>query len=433
MKWLASSVLLVCLFAPGFALAETREAAASDLAADCDALLRHAIRGSFGWGWGAPEADQQPQANVSREARTIPIDATESAVLGTELFWAGKKLGRPEYIQAAFEVGRGVASVQARNGQIRAMGIMGTPAGPTDQPADVPERFTTRAALGLMLTLIDADPSAGSRLKAPATRAAFWLAGQQTNSGAWPTPWPPDAPLGRAYRIIRLNDSGFRDSFCALLLAGEVLDDANLRRYADRAIDQILALRVTDFRSGARGLWISAYDLDGDPCRKFPDLNRGYDLLAARNAMQSLLISYLFSLQQRDNDGLLEAARLVNGLPHEAAGWHQHYDRRSHLPLDSDDPATQPADAPVDRVPGISAILDAVTQIDAVGGKKYAEFLAERRSLKQRVAEQLCGVAEDSFSERSEEHASRVAAAGSWPISSRPGRLWLLLRSVPRP
>ena len=80
--------------------------------------------------------------------------------------------------------------------------------------------------------------------------------------------YPPDAALGKAYRVIRVDDPGNRDNLCAVLLAGEVLDDTNLRRYASRAADELAALRLSNYRTQDRSLWGTACTLDGDPARR---------------------------------------------------------------------------------------------------------------------------------------------------------------------
>ena len=58
--------------------------------------------------------------------------------------------------------------------------------------------------------------------------------------------------------MVRIDDPGNRDNLCAILMAGEVLDDANLRRYADRAATALVGLRLSDYRTGNRELWGTA-------------------------------------------------------------------------------------------------------------------------------------------------------------------------------
>ncbi len=430
--------------------------------------MESAVRTPYGWGWAEDAAQDEPAAapGQGRAARVkgapshkpIPIDAAETAVLGLELYWAGQILGQEKYESAAFEAARGVASVRSRSGQIRAQGVMGTASGLMDPAADVPERFATCTALALMLTLIDADPPPApgasngpsgdaapaaegrhwtERLKGPAAHSAFWLAAQQTNSGAWPSSYPPDAPLGKAYRVIRIDDPGNRDNLCAVLLAGEVLDDANLRRYANRAADELAALRLSDYRTGDRCLWGTACTLDGDPPRRFPELNNGYDLLATRYAMQALLASYLLNLRKADNDALADAAHAIAALGKEDGKWRRFYDRRGNPA--GPEPATrssnpfEPDAAPVDDGSasgfGLSPVLDAATQIDAVGGKKYADFLAARRPLKARLIEQVAGLSDDSLGSRLN-RSEDPQPAPAWPKSSRPGRVWDLLQKA---
>jgi hypothetical protein len=443
--------------------------ARSALTAQCDALLESAVRTPFGWGWAEevpqaglaapPAPGRTPRSKTPVSHKPVPIDSAETSVLGLELYWAGQVLGEEKYSSAAFEAARGVASVRTRSGQVRAQGVMGTASGPMDVPADVPERFATRTALALMLTLIDADPPAApgpsngpagdaapaaegrrwtERLKGPAAHSAFWLAMQQTNAGAWPSAYPPDAALGKAYRVIRIDDPGNRDNLCAVLLASEVLDDANLRRYATRAADELASLRLSDYRTQDRSLWGTACTLDGDPPRRFPELNYGYDLLATRYAMQALLASYLLNLRKTDNDALADAARAVAGLPKEDGKWRRFYDRRGNPagPL----PATQPFNAfgpdpaPVDNGSasafGLGPILDAATQIDAVGGKKYADFLSATRPLKTRLAEQVAGLSDDSLGMRLNNQPDDAQPVPAWPKSSRPGRMWDLLQKA---
>ena len=162
---------------------EQREAR-SALAAQCDALLESAVRSPFGWGWadeaGAsrarrparvraapPDRGRRHRINRSRSIRPrLPYWAWNYS--GQDSFSATRNTSPPHSRRP-----RGVSSMRARSGQIRAQGVMGTSSGPMDVPADVPERFATRTALALMLTLIDADPPTPPAAEAlPATDGA---------------------------------------------------------------------------------------------------------------------------------------------------------------------------------------------------------------------------------------------------------------------
>ena len=137
---------------------------------------------------------------------------------------------------------------------------------------------------------------------------------------------------------------------------------------------------------------------------------------------------------------LVEAARAIAALPKEDGKWRRFYDRRGNPA--GPPPATQsltmfgPDVAPADDGSaagfGLLPILDAVTQVNAVGGKKYADFISASRPLKTRLVEQLAGLSDDSLSSRLNNPGEDPQPAAAWPKASRPARLWDLLQNARR-
>src|SRR5207302_4738256 len=100
----------------------------------------------------------------------------------------------------------------------------------------------------------------------------------------------PDAPPGKAMRLVRLDTPDYRDGALALLLAGRVLDNRDLLVSFDHAVDQVLAMRAAvGGPVPERPLWRAAYDLQGQPLWHATDFPDAVDVVASRRMMQVLL------------------------------------------------------------------------------------------------------------------------------------------------
>lgn len=402
----------------------------AELRERCDELLRCAVVSGFGWGWidGFEAAEA---ANPWAANRHQPIDTRQTAAVGLELLLAGQLLDEPKYTKAAVEAARAVVAVQTRLGQFRARGVMGAFTGKRDDVQEMPHRGPTRAALGLLLSVIDATAKNGkrdARFTGPAAHGAFWLGRQQIPSGAFPILYPPDAGFGRGLRIILLHDADYRDSALTLLLAGEVLDDNAMRVVARRPVDQLLKMRVLGPPPSGGALWAGAHDLGGEATRRFPELPRGTDMVASRYCLEVMLAAYLLKLDPQADAAYSAGWKAMSLLPrYEAPGgrvWHRNYDRKSQPIWDlPEEPTTAPTTGPATRPttplstrPAGEEAVDADTppadavglfeidllielgqRIEKEGGPKFERALPTRLSTRQRIAVILCGLSPDAL------------------------------------
>ena len=390
----------------------------------CDEALRSAVRTPFGWGWTAADAappqvaaDEAKKGAARRQKAPDPlIDAVPTAAVGVQLLWAGELLSDERYRQAARAAARGRAAIQNPTGQVRAHGLLGKAGGPKEPLAEVPDRAPTRAALGLWLALLDSDAKgaarAGDPRRPPAAAAAHWLARQQTPGGAWAVLHPPDAPRGKGTRLVRLDDPEYRDTALALLLAGDVLDDAHLRTVFDRSVDALLACRVASGAAPQPALWQAAYSLDGMPQQKFSDLPQGTDLLASRRAMELLLCGHLLGANTKAAPALSEAAAAIAALPRTGDTWARHYDRRGR-PIAAV-PTTRRAGFFEERggdemqVPhAIGPVLVVAEQVRRGEDEPLRKSLDGQTTLRQRVVAILCGASGELLDGEEPGHASR--------------------------
>ncbi len=472
MRRVANQLLLLCLGVGGASnvgaadVASTRPAAAAartpaqtSLAAECDGLIGSAVKTSFGWGWAAVEplpeapaapaptgaagAEPTPEKSSERTPEAAPpmptrppanrrpspragakavIDSKDSAALGLQLFLIGRRLNEPRFLDAAYEVARGLSTIQSRTGQIRTRGVLGAMTGANDPPIDVPDRAATRTVLALLLTLLDADRTSGrhdyERLRPAASHAAYWLAGQMTAAGGWPSAYPPNAARGKAYRLVFLDRRDYRDSALTLLLAGEVLQSEPLQQLFDRTADELQVLRPIDPQTAERSFWTTAYALDGEPTRKFPELNKGYDLIAGRYAAETLLAGYVVTLKPR-YDEVFEAAMVVlNKFPRSDGHYARFYDRSSQKAV----PTTRPDEGSLFSPPAapppresfapeqaIARLQAASVEIHGAGGKSYGDSLARECPLLTRVALVSSGLSDDALTDRLAERAAPAA------------------------
>jgi hypothetical protein len=410
----------------------------------CGEALRSAVRTPSGWGWTVADAEAAPEyGDEGKEGRKAAprrqrapdplIDAVPTAAVGVQLLWAGELLNDDRYRQAAREAARGLAAIQNPTGQVRARGLLGRAGGPKEPLAEVPDRAATRAALGLWLALLESEAQGAARARdsrrPPAAAAAHWLARQQTPGGAWPVLYPPDAPRGKGTRLVRLDDADCRDTALALLLAGDVLNDAHLRTVFDRGVEALLACRVASGQVPQPAVWQAAYSLDGTPQQKFADLPQGTDLLATRRAMEVLLCGHLLASNPNAAPALREAAAALAALPRKGDAWSRHYDRRGR-PLDAaakpanratgffQEPAAAEAQAPLALAP----VLAAAGQIRENGEDALRNSLDAGLKLRQRVVAVLCGASGQLLGEGELGHASLQ--------SQRVRALWLAVQKA---
>ncbi|MGH7213264.1 MAG: hypothetical protein ACREIT_00565 [Tepidisphaeraceae bacterium] len=456
---------------------------AAQIRAECDQLVRDAVRRPYGWAWGEiGDGAGGVWRGGKPPARGVAMDPLTTPAAGLVLYWAGRELGDDVLFDAARQAARGVAAAQLPTGQVKSRPLFGPTVGRRDSDEGesvIPNRAATRAALGLLLILLDDQPDPpDEQLGRCVTRALHWLQTQQTGAGGWPVMYPSDtsaldvirlgnqrddahargsAPGARASveprRVLRLDDPDFRDCTLAMLLGHEVTGNAAYLSLAQKSIAQLLMLRIGSPARAGRNLWATVYDLRGDRVRNLPDVTEGTNALATRYAIQTLLAAYLSTGDRKAAQAADVAARGVAALRHPTGLWDLYTDPRSGDPVGRHDPAstqpsvfgaTQPAlisDAWTSGTFGLDVTLHATSQMKALGREKYLAMLSPTFEHKHQMALALCGLRDQPSALDLPVSSQEVAAyvvkhADAWAtlegpvpadLAGRVRRAWLLL------
>ncbi len=246
-----------------------------------------------------------------------------------------------------------------------------------------------------------------------------------------------------------------RDSILALLYAYDVLQDKSFRFSMEKAIDHLL--RFGWKSREARGLWCTAYELDGETTARFPEFPRGADVLSTRHAMQALLAMHVATGNEAAGEAIQLAADALQHLPQPDGQWRQVYrlyrDPRNSTPAQA--PTTAPTTTraattqPIERDTwptgnfGIPRALAAAARLNEQGRVKYGREL----NWKTQIPPTLVGLWDEPFTtplpQSPDEFKSYLAdhldqrlilenaSPADLPATTR--HLWLLLLQSPPP
>ncbi|MBV8779788.1 MAG: hypothetical protein JO353_00190 [Phycisphaerae bacterium] len=460
--------LIALLFTPAIALADGPRLSYSDqLAAECDALIRDAIRRPYGWGW-TRDAAAEPLEHPA--PRVVSMDPLCTPAAGLVILWAGEQLHDPSYRVAAEQVARGISITQRSTGRVNSNVIFSRAPLVNDERAAVVDRSATRCALALLLALSEhpttepaTAPSNASNesIHRSAARCTNWLFHQLTPNGFWPSAFPPDATPQKAMRIVRLDDNDYRDSSTALLLAMRIMPDDAISRLAANPTDSLKRIILKNDPHGPN-LWNTAVTIDGtDVPKGFP---HGPDVLASRLVMQTLMAGYLLTGERSDGMALdaacttLRQCRRSDGLfdrfldPTAAADISRQYGEGAATTQSTfgPPPTTAPSTQSVISAPfttgtfGINPVIEATDRIKTLGRDRYIAMLSSRFTLNQQLMAMLCGLMDDpmtlSMPVSPDEipayltaNQERFAALDQPPpqdLPARVERIWLLLVRV---
>jgi hypothetical protein len=373
----------------------------------CEQIRRVAVKGPYGWGWpGNFETNDVEESTAApgkrtkrmREAPPPDINVRVTAAVGVMMQIAGRELNNTPAKEDALQAARGIAAVQLPTGQIPAAArLMPRPAGHAETVGIVPDRSSTCAGLGLMLLVIESNgDKADAQVKAAATRAATWLARQQTGSGGWQTAYPPGAGP-KAQRLIRLDSTSYRDSTLTLLAAANVLGRTEYSMAADRSLDQLLRLRIRIESSPGKNLWSTAYTLNGDMADDILEFPRGVDLLATQHCLQTLLAAEVINRKRDLSKEIATATDALKNLRRNDADWHRRYDLFLKTSPDAEsnaDEKTKSAGDGFDHV-AFARLLQALLSSQVDGQDVFAKHLLEKLGPVERVAAIACRLTDD--------------------------------------
>lgn len=303
MRTFASVAVLALLTACGSVRAQTEPSGMgatsrpvsreTQFRAELDELLRVGTQRPYGLAW----------SQTSDGEKTSPVASFNQGgtpAAGLILHLAGQLLNEPKYSEAAAQVARGIIFAMEANGRVPAHAtLLGGTLAQKELPGSAPKRGPTFAASGFLL-LMDKDLSgADSRASSGGVRAANWVIKQQVKPGHFVS--SVDVP-GQRYprRVIRLDVPDTRDGVLTMLLVKRVaegretsLPTSLARLGAQRGVEQLARLRITDVGKPSRYLWPSACDFDATLVPDIPSLPPAGNLLATRYALQTMLAWYL--------------------------------------------------------------------------------------------------------------------------------------------
>jgi len=453
------SILLAILAVAGSAAAapespaipSTRPAVEAQLIAECDALIASAVQKPYGWAW--PAAEPEP-ANLPRNTTLVSFDPMSTPSAALVLFYAGRELRIDRFTSAAHQAARGIMAAQQSTGRVSSLATFGTAVRGRDAVEPLPDRKATCASLSLLLTMLDGQKREDNdeTIRRGAARASQWLARQQTASGAWPSLYQPADKDSRPVRLIRLDGPDYRNCTLALLLAADVLEDMSLRHPADKAVDQLLHLRLGEPRA-ARGLWQASYELNGSGSGSPPWLADAIDILACRYAIQTLVVAGFAPIANRPAAAALPNAMIaVSDLRYEDGQWRLLYrlTNESLQPHPKGDAAAggpvfaQPRmpgqpDEPTTGLFGLPETLATAQRLDEMGKPKAREAMEKWGGFNRQLAWTLAGLTDQPLAIPAAEGTAdekNIVAAIRGSAEAPPGGLearirrisWLLLR-----
>jgi hypothetical protein len=420
---------------------------------ECDALIAAAVKRTYGWGWDTTA----PAAAGRNTPRHVTMEPLGTPAAGLLLVWAGDFLSEPKYKDAALQAAKGIADAQAQSGQVPMHPIFSaSSAGGRDPTSPVPDRTATVAALALFLA-VDRDDQIKSEPLVRATRlASFWLIKQAAEDGGWPSSYIPDPEDRQKLRIIRLDNSDYRDCTFAMLLAADVLDDPQIIALRNKTVQKLVSLRLgtrlsdvpaaqMNFAPRAAELWSTAYRLDGSIDSKLEEFPLAADVVASRFAMQTLLGAYLM-LGEKQVGLVMDSAHQAMGELRDSKGlW-----KRAYILAPTTAPATTQSTSPFapDAVGpwttgtyDLPPTLESIQQLKLMGRQKYLTMLEVHFSARQHLAACVCGltdqpgtldlpVTKPELEQYLKQHGEQFGALISPPpdeLTARVKRLWLLL------
>ena len=307
------------------------------LRSELDSLLRVGVNRPYGLAWSdAPEPTLR-NAPRNSPAPIVSYESSHTPAAGLLLHLASRLLDTtPDFApdaqrfsEAALAVARGMQSSVDSNGRLPGSATF-TPSGVSNREpyGSFPRRNPTTAALGFLLILDRDLDGKDIRVASTTVRMSNWLLKQQLSPGVFPV--SIEFP-GEKYprRVVRLDLPDTRDGVLTLLLIQLSAKDRDTslpstpaRFAAERAVQQLIRLRISELGKSSRHLWPSVFDMNSTVITVLPDLPPAGNLLASRYALQTLLAYHLhtgdieiFDIAKLSAEALSERKTPANTFP----------------------------------------------------------------------------------------------------------------------
>ncbi len=290
--------------------------AETQLRAICDVLIDRAVKRGYGWGWQpdsgtsaavgggggqgiAPltSTSNGPTKSALSDKGKLPAEVEvsfapdQSPAATLVLVEAGTALNDERYLQAARMACRGFSA--ATDGAGRLAGEL--PFGPgqigkRSRAGVVADPSPAAAAVAVMLTFERLQPAEHDKVFSATARLVTPLGRLVTATGAVAT----DEINGR--RVVRLDNSRLRDIALAMSLSANIHGDNVHKQALQRIGEFLMRVRATDAGANiGRGLWVTAYDIDGLPVTDVDNLPAQPSMTASAQCATILLLSHLRS------------------------------------------------------------------------------------------------------------------------------------------
>lgn len=269
---------------------------------ELDSLWAAAVVRPYGVAFSeVPEAGPRPGvATKLADAPALTFDTGGTPAAGVLYLAAGELLNEPKYREAAVQVSRCIAYAMDPSGRVPSTAAaMPGQLSQKEKPGQFPKRSATFGSTAFLLLLDRSPAGQDTRVASTTVRATNWVIKQQIKPGFYATGY---AQLGEAFarRVIRLDQPDTRDAVLTLLMVGRTAEGRETslpvqmaRQQAQRAVEQLLRMRISDMGRPSRYLWQPAFNVDGTPLDRIPDAPAVGNMLATRYALQTLVAYYL--------------------------------------------------------------------------------------------------------------------------------------------
>jgi hypothetical protein len=296
--------------------------AESELRAVCDALIDRAVKRPYGWGWQSGTGlAAKPVGGAADKAKfqevSISMMPEESPAAALLLLETGVLLDEEKYLQAARTACRGFSAAADTGGRLPAEVTFGAQqVVRRERLGLIVDQSPAAAAAGVMLTFERLRPEERDRLFALTAKLVTALNKQVTASGGIATDFVGER------RVVRLDRLQVRDVGLILGLSASVHRDVAHKQSAIRLGDYLMRARSTDAGMNlGRGLWLTAYEMDGQPVQDDESVPPLPNMPASAGATSLLLANHLRNGDAQTFGALVQVADAAASLRQPDGKW----------------------------------------------------------------------------------------------------------------